>query len=694
MAKVTIGTYTFYTPSDPREGTIEPAPPDVKAQSFSLEGGHRRLDNPLVQRLVFDNWAQMGIGWSHMRRRTGRGVSGFRDSDALTLHDSGIYLGILNESQTHASPADHPKSFLNFKGDFWGLFEEDYASGAITDVVCRKWGATSDNWTGGGTVKSGASNAHGQRVFDAVIHKGKITVLVSQDSAEQDWDVADSPDGASFTAYTNPPQQADTITTTITRRNNFDDDEGKLFSDGNTLLAAMRNSVDATHIDIRSTADQGGSAWTDEYDINADTHVHAFLRWVDPTDTSASIPIVVTERNIYKIDISASAPEPLLPDGVLDGDPNTGRGARVGLDGHLYIPFGSGMILAIGISSERSFVFEYIEPPDGLVVARQGHVNALLVVPRPYLVVAYGGHAANKTASIFTMSYESRPVPGDPNKRFRTWHSLYSEANANIDLYLLGYSTEDDVTERLHFALEHASSAEMYHLELPFNDPATGVAQKFQSSSFVEWAEDDLGDPHSNGNVLRGRVDADDLSSADDGEYIEHEYGLNGAAWNNVSNFGNYVSGDKELQFGRTLQNVTDQTEAGTSIGVSAKTIRHRLALNRASTNTNTPRVKEFEVETENIAATLRGILLPVDIGLTAEQTGLGSADNVHADIEACVDTVTLQALDYAKAATTNVRVKEVQRGNIFSAGLAESARTEERGGIRWLHCYEPIDTS
>jgi hypothetical protein len=579
--------------------------------AFRTTGVQQRADNLKVNRAV-RGWDQ-GIGFSRLRRDRGYAINGMRDATANTMHSSQITLNTLHESQTHADPAEHPKVFLRFKGDFWGIFEEDYASGEDTGVFARLYGSSSDDWTGGGTISTWSSaNAKGIRVWDAVVHKDDIYVSVGGDLVgpqEIRTRVLSSANGASWSDPGNTgADSGNYLSTTITRRNNFDDDYGRLLDFGNTLMQALRGS---SEVRVYYSVDEGAN-WTRGATIPSGDGPKAFVNWRDPFSNpiGAESPTLITAEGVYRVDAGGTTFNLIYE---LDGNPNNGRRAAVGQDGGLIVGLGNGGRIVLYVTAAGGITVRGMgDPGDGLVAARQGHVNYVLAPALPWYFLAYGGHASDQQASIFAVEYQWREnaLTGKP---YQVWHSMYLEADDDVDLYLLGFSSEDDGTPRLHFALEGAAAAEMYHLENPVTDPVSGVTMKYQPGSsntqYVEWAEDDLSDPHSSAAVYRVLAEADDLSASTSGEYIAAHYGLDGAAWNNVS-LGNFLSGDKDLDPGTS------------SRGVSAKTFRLRMELNRdGGDTTQTPKLKEVEVQSRNKMVLLeRYGNLAIDLGLTAQQ--------------------------------------------------------------------------
>jgi hypothetical protein len=624
-------------------GPVEEYTPEGISQAIRLVGTQRRQDNPKVNRYVHRGFP-LGVGWARMDRETGRGVGGLLDSTAQTIHRQ-ITIGILNESQTHADPAQHPVKFQLFKGDFWGLFEQDYDSGEVTEVLSRKFGASSNDWTGGGVVLTptgGGSDTRGQRGFDLGVHKGNLIAAHNGTSSEQYYEVSSSADGVSWSLISGSGFPTSSyITQGRVRANSFADDIARLLPFGNALLYSLYEDPDSdagsvSQVRVYYTTDEGAN-WTAGAVIPSGDGPKAFLSWRDPfTAGTPASPVLVLSEGVYRVDEGGTTFTLIYE---LDGDPNTGRWAVVGEDGALWIGLGSGRIKRLEILAQGRIDVRDVGPPgDGLVTARQGHANFLLAPPEPWVLVAYGGHAVNKTASIWAIDYKAQEDP-DTEKLFHPWHSVYSEADANIDLYVLGYSSEDDATRRLFFALEHATDAEMYHLEELFESAVTGVAQKYQLTGILRLPVDDEGDPQTDGGRFRGLVDADDLSATNSGEFIKHEDGLDGDA-DTTNDRGDYLSGDKDLEFGTN------------GVGVSAKKAGTRLTLTRDSgDNTQSPKLNEFELQSRNKITTLRGLRVAISVGRTAKKLRI-TPSTVRSRIRALVKTVPKFSVKYGDEET------------------------------------------
>jgi hypothetical protein len=600
-------------------GPIVPYIVPVLSDSFRIQGTQRRLDNSKVNRYIY-TWDK-GIGYQRQDRESGRGVGGMLMSTVDTRFRI-AQLALLNESETHSAPADHLQKYVVFKGDLWGLFEEEYAGGSSTvmTLVCRKYGASSDNWTGGGTIMTeneSNDNTKGARGFDMIAHKGAMFAVTNDVKetggagsapGEETYNVLRSVDGATWANADGASALPTTrlLTTTVTRRNNFNDDMARFCDFGNTLLVAFYEdpaSDDGTLSQINCWyTTNSGAGWTVGAVVPSGSGPKAFVTWVDPTTAGLpASPTLVTSEGVYRVDAGGTTFNRLVQ---LDGDPNTGRWATVGDDGRLYVPVGSGDILAIRASGQGAIEIQNIGPHtrnDGLPSAFQGRANYILTgqssagMASPWMFVAYGGHAASKNATILAYEYATD-----------AWHHIYNHGTANVDLYMLALSSEDDGTPRLHMTVEGASASDMDMLEEPLvSGAATGVAQKYQADGYIRFPVDDLGDPQTSSGIFRGRVDADDLSSSTSNEFIRLEDGLDGDA-DTTNDRGDFLSTDKDLDYGTS------------SRGVSAKKVGIRLTLDRGSTSTNTPKLLEFELEAKNKLTTLKGFKVPIDIGASA----------------------------------------------------------------------------
>jgi hypothetical protein len=670
--RISIGG-SFFTLATDEEGeplSIQVYTPEVESQPFRTIGTQQRQDNRKVNKNVF-GWSK-GIGWHRQRRDTGVGVNGLRDADCDTSSDVAITLSHLRQSvanpdaqNTHSSSASDTVlqcSWESFAGEIVGIFQ-DLGAG-VRDIRSRFFQATSDTWTLGVDVVTAGANTDQQAALDLVVHKGALYLLFGAEdnsvgSQDNEYVVTSqaSPTGAWSGLSNAPGAGADFLDRAGEELLDDPPNNGyplALLLDAPTstrhdLLAALTEQASANggstdQTRIYHTADKGASSWTNTANVPGKPRGKAV--WRDPfTVGFPLVPVFSTTENVFIIDAANTNAKPLLPESVLTGDDNDGFMA-VGMDGALYVATAVGDIQRISVTSGGAMTIENIGPAtqvvdphtgtkgDGLVSSRRGPVTWMLSSTK-FLYVAFQG---STLAHICKYSYLNG-----------SWHSVYLHSDSD-KIYRMALSTRDDGKLRLHIAIDDGADIDLFQFESP-DDSLAVVSGSFETSGFVEFAEDDMSDPHANSIVLTGRVDADDLDSVSTIEAgggnttdIEHEYGLNGAAWTNVSNLGFYASDDKVLLFGKTDQNTPSAAEAGTPIGISAKTARHRLVFERDGTATNSPKLKEFQVETHNLTQDLKGFVIPVDIYATALEQQV-DPEVIDDRIDTIIEATTLIAL-------------------------------------------------
>jgi hypothetical protein len=655
--RVSINGYNFALADDVRMSRIT-----AEGQNIRLQGVQKRIDNAQVNKYPYDNWAEMGMGWFRMRREPNtqgqtRGVGGIKDSDAETRFGYAITPGLAPQTETHAAAdADHVRRYQEFADDVWALWEGNYNTDAVR-VHVGTFDSADDSWTGGINVESAQGTDDGIRACDMIVHGGNLTILhVEELGTNGAYGVS-----AKAAAYSNyPTGTTEILSAALCIRNNFDDDLGRLVSDGTNLISAIFDNVTNNEIRIHKTADAGDSAWTAIAQIPSTTGPKALVLWRDIFTAGLPIvPVLVTSENVYKVNISGTSLDPMLPAGVLTGGANTGRWATVAADSNLYVPLANGDIYQLRATGAQGGIeITNIGPAtragfhdaDGLVAARQGHANFLYGNDPRWLFVSYGGHASGKNASILAFDYNT----------------------ANVDLHHIVLSSANDNIMRLHMAAEDTNSSLMQMFEQPLLSAVAGATpQSFLTLGTVLWAEDDMGDPHADSAAIASRMDVDGLTDATGATpiYIEHEYGTNGTTPSTVSNFGAIISSDSSLEFGRFTQNL-GATDTGTPIGVSAKTIQHQLVLHGASDQP--PQLKEFQYEAINKANVLLRFGVPIDIQGTldiAEDATLDTED-IWKRIRDIQDSVVLVPFVFGEDGSDVAKTYYV-RGDGPSEGIA-----------------------
>ena len=275
---------------------------------------------------------------------------------------------------------------------------------------------------------------------------------------------------------------------------------------------------------------------------------------------------------------------------------------------------------------------------------------------------AYGGHVATTNATVLAYS-----------KSRMKWYCQYDEPDANIDIYLLGYSTEGDSIPRLFFCLENATAAEMFHQEYPNTPVTAGQTQRYEEQSYIDHPYDGYGDPRTSKGLFHAEMDADALTAGSSGAggasdvYLTLQYGVDGAA-RTGSELGDFLSGQRELTF----------PAGATTVGVSVLNLGMRELFERDSTNTNTPERRELTIVGRPKLASKRAWDMTIDVEVTATEGGHTVANNtpvqetIISAIEMVAESVTKVTFTAGGLTQTQVIVPD-ENPPIFRLDIVES---------------------
>lgn len=512
-----------------------------------------------------------------------------------------------------------------------------------------------------GQIIRAADNTVGARAFALATHKAKLFALTTLATDETKYGVYSTadPGGASpdWSAAVGSafPGTAYVTSSSTSRVNNWSQKYGDLLDDGDNLIVALYEDPASSGGSISQVrigySANSGTGWT----FNAglvipctDTPNIKLLHFNDLyTAGTPQVPVLVTSDNVYTLDIANNVFAKLLPEGILTGTSSEALAADLGSDGNLYISKSSGDIIRISIPTQGTTVIDPIGPAsmshyeqsDGLELTRQGYAATINGSDTRWLFVGYGGNASGKYASIFAMNYATG-----------AWHSFYKHDSANADLNALVISTEDDGVPRLHATTEGAATCASFMFEEPLVPAISGVTQNYKTTGYVEWAEDDLGDPHTSAAVMRALIDdGGTMGSGTTTNYVQLKYGLDGGNYDAVT-LGDFLSTAKTLNF-----------DASNNRGVSAKTLKVRLNLFGAdAATTNTPQIKEYEIQARNRVSVLRGWEIVLDLDASAEFQSTEqppNAETVVSNLLTVQNSVTLVGLTVGEGAEAQVEM-------------------------------------
>ena len=591
----------------------------------------------------------------------------------------------------------------------FGRLREDYDRADQTYGVSTPGSASSIAVTYGvlrppsGVIVHSSSLTEGVRAFDACLHKGICIVIGSAAGGNEQrvmaWKSTDMTtwteiDGANWPT-------GNLLTTTVTRRNNYNDDFARLLDDGNKLWAFVRDDAN-NEIECLTSVDSGAN-WVAEFQIPSTDGPKGAAIWFDRAGTQ--FPLLATAEGIYSLDAANNV---FVKEIALDGQAGNGRFMTVGDDGNLYIPLSDDDVLQARFSGQGStgdptLHLERIGPMaahDGLPAVWRGDAhyvtsgNSVGGLATRWLWTAYGGSGAGKTGTIMCYDYAA-----SAKQEFPVWHCFHdaqensvSGMGQNVVITQLGLSAEDDGTPRLHATAEAAAASLMFEFAEPtVNHFAQGVTGKYLQNSYIQFAEDDHGDPHTSGALHIGRLDGAELANdADNNEEIEWTFGLLN---------DNFTFGTAPGAFAADVTSIA----LGSGLGVSATGSVHQLTFERRSGTTSERAVlHEFEVQYSKRVQTLKGyeILIDLDQSNKAEATystwedKISSVEDTIAQLETVEASAVTVPLVIGSLATINVEVVgtdwalsldtqgEALSGPIYSGAIVKgdvTLRLEER---------------
>ena len=263
------------------------------------------------------------------------------------------------------------------------------------------------------------------------------------------------------------------------------------------------------------------------------------------------------------------------------------------------------------------------------------------------LFVSVGGEAASRNARV--MAYTGQTSDDKPR-----WHTMVRNATANQKIGVIGLSERNNAVMRLHFGVLTSSSVtDSRFLEEPLAHPASGVSMSRAASCYIDLPYLGGGFPIDSKNWLRVGINAEDLSAANTGEYINVDYGsasdLGALEVRTANDLGDFLSGTSRISFGANSE------------GLSALSLGPRVILlhDDAGTKTDTPKLKDIQIDYDPRPA--ESDRWEVEINLEDSASILDrSVSLVKTDLNTAKATVTKVAQAYANETATYVKVESV----------------------------------
>ena len=616
-------------------------------QTVNIEGG---LENPDARAGVWPRKfypPYLGMG----RRRLLRGKDGLpnpRDrlrywdaEDMLTIWSDSVRLGLLSQDSTEQSGDTVVRVSAPFKGDFLSMWENTTA-GPLYSLTTRQYnGSTTTHDGGAGTLEASSG-----------------TLVVGQDLMEhKDRIIGVYCDGANhvakyMTTLGTWNAAATTVITTGLLSNsvtaNEDIDAALLEQMSNIAIAILWHESNGT-ITFYDTSD-GGDTWTDRQgDIASGNGPQGVAVMINPAGNQRLI--VGTREALYEVDTSVNPYTHILIWKAPTRHNDNFRRMTVHSDGALW--FGLGVDNNSPAPVGRMFIdgdhwrieinerFDSAGSPIDVFLgpAAGDSCPATLLGPIKWwrsagalLFASVGGGATSRNAWIMC------------HNGFGP-HIFYKHATANQIMNWLDVSADDDGTPRLHFSMRTATdAADSQFLANPLSNPRDGQTYAYQLNGYLEPPEDNLDSADVPKNMINVNEDVEDLSASTSGEYINVDYGINGAAASGTD-LGDFLSGTKTIAFGSNSE------------GVSALSIQVRENFIRdAGSTADTPKRRILTIRMEPRYTALNGWNLQIDLRKTAQERGT-TPEAILAELNTIRDSVVMITFQYSPIAQTYVRM-------------------------------------
>jgi len=570
-------------------------------------------------------------------------------------------LPILEENSTQTSLLVL-RATASFKGDLWGL----WSVGASTDVESRKYTGSSTAWTDGGNLAALTNERVGQDIFAHKTHLIALYVELNDHIIER------STDGATWNVATTQIT-ANLLTNNVTQEEDID--AGLLAEIGGEAVAVIWHEGNGT-ITFFSSTDVGDN-WTDEaIDIASGNGPQGVALLTGPDNEDKLI--IGTREGLYEVD---TAPGTWTFRLIYQMVPNNDNCRRMTVhdDGSLWF--------AQGVSDDapapvfRLFVDAngyHVEAVPNSLHLHDGVPDELLGPIRwmessqGFMYVSIGGGKAGRNARILCHNGKG-------------WHSMRRHGTENQKIEVIAISSDDDGIERLHYGIRTAATTtDANFLGFPNTNPSSGVAIKREATGFIDLPYLDGGMPLVDSNYLQVGINAVDLSATNSNEFINVDFGgddgSGGLQARNANDLGDYLAGTKKRRF------ASNAGLASVNLG-----LRVNLLHDGGGTNTDTPKLKDVEIDYTKEVATIEQFEFEVDIGATAEALSL-KEEAIIVLLETARDLGTLPILTYGNIGNKFVSVS-VQWLEDFTEDVGVAPDTlAQRTGVALVTCKEVLN--
>jgi hypothetical protein len=576
--------------------------------NFSLGLGRDRIDSDSAQKLA-----------EHRR---------FHDATVDTRWERDVRLPILEEDST-STGLEVIRASAGFKGTLFAIWEDDTG----TDLECEGYTGAATTWDNQGTIQATASALVG---LDLLAHK---THLLAMYASTNDHVVERSTDAITWSAATTPIS-LNQLSNNVTAHEEID--AGLLGDIGGEAVAVLWNEGGGT-ITFFSSSD-AGDIWADEaIDIatgNGPQGV-ATMAGIDNEDKL----YVGAREGLYEVDTAPATWTFRLIFPMVPNNDNCRR-MKVHSDGALWFaqgvdddspPIVYRMFVSNGQRTIEIVPNDFSEG-DGGPAEMAGPIR-WMESAQGMMYVSAGGGKASRNARIFCHNGKG-------------WHSVRRHGTANEKIEWIAASSDNDGVPRLHYAIRTAAvTSALKFLGQAFVNPVSGVSIKREATGYLDMPYIDAGMPLIDKGFLRVGINAEDLSATNSNEFINVDFGEDdGSGGLNArtnTDLGDFLSGTTTRDF-------------ASSAGLSSRNLGLRINLLRdVTTNTDTPKLKDVEIDALPHVNVLQRFRLRIDIQATALLEDK-VPEAVITELETARDLVTLPVFQYGNMTATNVVMKPI----------------------------------
>lgn len=617
---------------------------------FRTTGAFLRTNNPKLEPYAFNDWSR-GFGTKFIRPGHPEDMRGFFDASVMTIWKKGITLPIAGTDLGEPISGGRLEASAHFAGGLWGLFVADDDDGDTDTVVARVTTATT--WGGGGNVLTETSAPAGVRSYDMIGAGDRLYAILGFGNSHA---LRYSTDGVSWSApaTTAPPNNLLFNKASMIATN----DGARLAYDGTNVVLALEDITNSLIKILVST--DGGDTWTNPaggaISFGSGGGVKGLVTYLDTDNTT--VVYLGSREGLWLIDLAAGTAELILELPIAN---ENCRRMKVH-NGSLYVPVDNGNDAPFGMKKITVRDGNRIIEDVGLDITQGIPTNLLgfvrwMVSAGPFLIITLGGGASGRHDRILS-------ITGLPDEG---WENIFKNATANeVNSWVDVFGNNLYRQSQGHTPTTSGNTIALVNLLAP---PKTGVTHKFAANpEDLELPEAGGDAPEEPGGFFQVQADAEDL--VDGAEFLDFEYGLNGA--------------DPTTDDTITIDSTNRKQNLGTSDrGLSARTIRQNIEFNRGGDSSLSPLLREWVLLLRKKTEELHGYEFDIDAEATERSYGRGQ-DQIRDELQALRRQAELfEFIESGDEGAVQVEMPTFNDADWVTAGPGSQSKSQLEGLIR-----------